>query len=312
MHTDHLIGLSDSPDRTKRLAHSIEGVLAEPVTVRSWRGGVDCWVDQVRRQDGSVQVVRSPRVEVLETSYDGTVDFGDVLERESAVLSTVARTEVPAPRVVATHRRDSADDTTWMIQDLLPGAHPDAWSSALSRDLGRITQVLHAVRPTLPVLAPPTDWAAWVRTRIAARLEAVRRYTDLPPTSAVLGPASAALERRGVEAGSVLHLDLRPDNLLVDSGAITGVLDFANTVVGDPMFELARIRRYGFLDDDFLLGYGPLPAARDTELLLDTYELDTAALLTVVGVEEISNRELHEANLERTKQLCSRLADRHG
>ena len=57
----------------------------------------------------------------------------------------------------------------------------------------------------------------------------------------VAGPAR--LRRRGRDTGTtaLLHLDLHPLNVLVgDDGAVTGVLDWANTAAGDPLLDRAR------------------------------------------------------------------------
>ena len=85
-------------------------------------------------------------------------------------------------------------------------------------------------------------------------------------------------------------MDLRPANLGVRDGRIEAIIDVANCTVGDPLLELARIRRHGLFGEEFLGGYGldvcePGP---DELTLLDIYELDTAALLTVVAAEELT------------------------
>lgn len=304
---DLLLG-ADSPARVRRLESSLANHLNEPIELRPWRGGVDCWVDLVHRRDGAVQVVRSPRVEVLHTFYDGTVDFGDVLQHEAEVLVEVNDIQVPTPRLIATHKRKTATDPSWMLQELLPGTHPTECTPSLGRELGQITKAFHQARPNHGSLIPQSDWAAWVRNRISARLDAVRRYCDLPSDGAILDGAVPLLKQRQPAANSLLHLDLRGANLLTNEDSITGVLDFANALVGDPLFELARLRRYGMLDDNFFDGYGQLPDSVDDARLLELYELDTSALLTVVGIEEVDDPHLHRDNLERTRQLCSQIA----
>lgn len=299
---------ADSPARVQRLEASLSNQLNEPIELRPWRGGVDCWVDLAHRYDGTVQVVRSPRVEVLHTSYDGTVDLGDTLQHEAEVLVEVEHSHVPTPRLVATHKRADPNDLSWMLQELLPGAHPAEWTAALGHQLGRATKALHVIRPNQGSLTPQSDWAGWVGDRISARLDAVRRYCELPTDEAVLRPSRLLLKQRQSTATSLLHLDLRAANLLTDDDTITGVLDFANALVGDPLFELARLRRYGMLDANFIDGYGDFPDTVDAARLLDLYELDTSALLTVVGVEEVDDPQLHRENLGRTRQLCSRIA----
>ena len=86
---------------------------------------------------------------------------------------------------------------------------------------------------------------------------------------------------------ALLHMDIRPANLLTKSGALRGVVDWSNALIGDPALELARIAEYGFLTREFLAGYddqtpfAQVPAA--AELL---FRLDTAVMLAVVFLSE--------------------------
>jgi aminoglycoside phosphotransferase (APT) family kinase protein len=94
-------------------------------------------------------------------------------------------------------------------------------------------------------------------------------------------------------------MNLRAANVCVREGGIVALIDVANCLVGDPLLELGRIRAHGLLDQEFLTGYGlDLATLTHNEMtLLDVYDLDTAALLTVVGIEEIDDIELH--NMQR-------------
>lgn len=59
-------------------------------------------------------------------------------------------------------------------------------------------------------------------------------------------PAQAG---RGRSGARLLHLDLHPRNILVsDSAEVTGVLDWANAAVGDPVLDRARSRTILNLD----------------------------------------------------------------
>jgi aminoglycoside phosphotransferase (APT) family kinase protein len=144
------------------------------------------------------------------------------------------------------------------------------------------------------------------------RLGAARAYCDIPAEEQLQPGVTALLESRDRAARSLLHMDLRAPNLCIRDERIAAIIDVANCVVGDPLLELGRLRRYGLLTDAFLRGYGlDISDLNADELaLLDVYELDTAALLTVVAVEEIDDVDLHKLQAARTEYLAAQLARR--
>lgn len=86
------------------------------------------------------------------------------------------------------------------------------------------------------------------------------------------------------------------------------MIDLANAITGAPWLELARIRFCGLFTAAFRAGYGLADAEVEShERLLDVYELDVAALLTVVAVEEAGDGELLESSRERLGRLCARI-----
>jgi aminoglycoside phosphotransferase (APT) family kinase protein len=296
--------------RLARLRSSLRAAGHEAADMRPWRSGTDCWVDLVTTHDDRMLVLRTPRVESLDTSYDGPTDFGAVLVKEVAALTLAETAGVPVPHVHAIHRGTGEDDPTWMLQSLVSGNSvvPQPGSGEV---VGAWVRALHAVRPTDAPLAPPTDWPTTVARRISRRLDAVRRYADFPPSDAVLGPVMGTLADRTCSAAALLHLDVRDANVVYRDGVPVALLDFANALTGDPLLELARIRRFGGLTEDFLRGYGDAdlddPAVGG---LVDLYELDTSTLLTLVGAEETDDISLHRDNLTRTQALCARLRGR--
>jgi aminoglycoside phosphotransferase (APT) family kinase protein len=293
-----------------RLRSSLRAAGHPAADVRPWRSGVDCWVDLVTTQDHDMLVLRTPRVECLDTSYDGPTDFGAVLVKEVAALTLAETAGVPVPHVHAIHRGTGDGDPTWMLQSLVAGndVAPQPGSGEV---VGAWVRALHAVRPADAPLTPPADWAGTLTRRISRRLDAVRRYADLPPSDAVLGPVVGTLAGRAGSAAALLHLDVRPANVVYRDGVPVALLDFANALTGDPLLELARIRRFGGLTQEFLRGYGGSdlndPAVGG---LIDLYELDTSTLLTLVGAEETDDIALHRDNLRRTHVLCARLRGR--
>jgi aminoglycoside phosphotransferase (APT) family kinase protein len=271
---------------------SLTRALGHPV--RPWRAGTDFWADLVETPNGPA-VVRSPRISLAQTTYDGLVDFGEVIEKEAAALRLMAAAGLPVPDVLGFRRADPS----WILLSHVPH-DPDAAVPLVQ--LGELTGRLHSIRPGWP---SPPSWAGFVRSRLELRLTAARAYCpDLPD----LGDGvTELLTTREEHATSLLHMDLRPANICVRDGRIVALIDLANCLTGDPLMELGRIRSYGLLTEAFLAGYGREDFSPDERALLDIYELDTALLLTVVSVEEFDDPTLHQRQRDRSMELTKRL-----
>jgi Ser/Thr protein kinase RdoA (MazF antagonist) len=132
-----------------------------------------------------------------------------VLDAELAAAGAAAAV-LPVPTVL--DRADFADRSALLLERLpgRPAAELAVTTPARARAAGLACGRVHDVLAGVP--AP-------------AGLRAVPGA----PSSATAAPAR------------LLHLDLHPLNLLVDdAGALTGVLDWANTAAGDPVLDRAR------------------------------------------------------------------------
>jgi aminoglycoside phosphotransferase (APT) family kinase protein len=283
----------------------------ESISLRPFRGGVDYFVDLVHRAGHADTVVRSAVVERIETSYEGWVDFADVLEREVEVVKLLAAAGVAVPEVLRWHRGDPPEDPSWMLSRFIAHDAFDDVPLSAHRALGRLARRIHDIEPTgdaRALLAPAGSWSEWVVRRIARRVDAARRYVDLPEQALVLDALRRAVGDRDRHARSLLHLDLRGPNLAVEGDDVVAVFDFANAIVGDPFLELARVDGCGLLTGAFLEGYG----LRRDELeahraLLLAYGLDLQALLVVVSREEFDDPMLHESARIRTVDALTAL-----
>jgi aminoglycoside phosphotransferase (APT) family kinase protein len=300
--------MHEDDDRTRRLQEDVRAVLALPgARVEPWRSGTDFFADLLHDGPRLLGVVRSPRNEHLPTSYEGVVDFGDVLAKEAVATRLLAGSGVPVPRVLRVRRTDSADRVSWSLAEFVESEEDFPVAPVLA-ELGRLTRAIHDVEPDTAGLRPQPSWSEFFTRRLGLRLAAAGRYTDLPVGAGFLDRVGALLGKRDHAATRLLHMDLRPPNLCVRSGRVVGVLDLANCLVGDPLLELARVRSYGLLDDAFLDGYGAACPADDVEeILMDVYQLDTEALLVSVAVEEIGDHDLHRDKIRVTEELCARI-----
>lgn len=287
----------------QRIARLQAGVQREypgrDVRVHAWTAGIDFWADLLFLDDHEHGVLRSPQHERLETSYEGVVDFGAVLETEGEALRLMAAAGVPVPEVFTVYRAPVDQEPSWMLQQRI--RHDDTAEVPL-RELGRLTRLIHDIQPCSDLLKPTTAWASDFWRRLDQRLRAAAPYCsglDVDAIAAVI----PWLEERAPAATSLLHMDLRGTNICVQGQEIVAIIDAANCIVGDPLLELGRVRAYGYLEHDFLTGYGQAEWSPAEEALLDVYELDTAALLTVVGIEEIDDPQLHITQRDRVLQL---------
>jgi aminoglycoside phosphotransferase (APT) family kinase protein len=119
-------------------------------------------------------------------------------------------------------------------------------------------------------------------TRIYSRLGELESITggkfSLPPSHSFNGILNAYPSKR-----RLLHMDIRPLNMIFQSNRIEAVFDWTNACIGYPVLELMRIKDYGFLTDEYIQGYkGFSEEMRRVPLLVQNlYQLDTALMLTL-------------------------------
>jgi len=298
--------------RIAQLQRSLSQRLADPsVVVEPYRDGIDSWVDLVHRANHAEAIVRSAKVELRMTRYEGLVDYGEVVEKEVVVSRLLRQHGIPTPEVIAWHRSTNpAIDPTWMLLEFVQHATATQLSSKCQRDLGNLARRIHAIKPRgedLKVFAPAQSWHEWIKQRILMRVVAAQAYMQIPAPEYVDRILSAALQTRPHNPDSLLHLDLREPNLAIEGDQIIGIFDLANAVVGDPYLELGRIRGCSLLTPPFLEGYGEtLENLERHRAALDAYELDLTALLVVVSREETDDERLHQAMIQRTTTLLER------
>ncbi len=137
------------------------------------------------------------------------------------------------------------------LERVLPGLSPEAARAAM-RHLGEAVAALHALEPRGGVTAVDdfeVFLAAQVRDIVAierrrgasdAWLAPLRRFIDETP--------------RGDAAPVVLHTELGPGHALFEGVALSGIIDWAETMVGDAEYDLAAVAFFIARGDAALLG----------------------------------------------------------
>jgi aminoglycoside phosphotransferase (APT) family kinase protein len=171
--------------------------------------------------------------------------------REAGVLELVARrSPVPVPRPVLT-----VPERGCLAYPLLPGvplldvppADRAAYRLPVAAALGGLLTVLHAVpREEVAPLAEVDDTApgAWLR-EAAESWEAVAGRVPMRHHRAVEALLLAAPPPEPPRDAVFSHNDLGVEHVLVDpaTGAVTGVIDWADAAIADPALDFGLVLR---------------------------------------------------------------------
>jgi aminoglycoside phosphotransferase len=217
--------------------------------------------DRVRTAGGHRAFVKAAGVELNPTTVE-------LHRREGRVVASLPPS-VPAPRLLGVH-----DDGRWIalvLQDV-PGRHPRTpWEAAeLSAVLAALGELANRCTPAPTLAAAPRPLraseivaggaAAW--RRIAAAAPA-----DLDPWATAHLDLLQALadEADPLLAGDTLvHLDVRADNLLVDGTGRVTIVDWPYATTGprwlDTLLLAVNVRLHGGHDVDALLAAAPVTA----------------------------------------------------
>ncbi len=177
--------------------------------------------------------------------------------REAEVLTLLADSTVPAPRLVAADPEPTVCDVPALLLTRLPGHPPERLKDVegFLTQLANVLQTIHAVDGRGTSVVP-----------------AYRRYAD--PGRLVLPawlPASDAWERalevarRPPPAGPscFIHRDYHPGNTLWLRGRLTGIVDWTRASWGSPSVDLGHMRW------NLAVEHGPEVADRFLEIYRD-------------------------------------------
>jgi aminoglycoside phosphotransferase (APT) family kinase protein len=307
------VEVPDEPSVARALELELADQFPRGSRVLPWRRGADFFALRVVSPGGATErVLRVPLREVTTSAYDGTVDFGDVVEREAFVHGLLDRHGVPVAPLLGWGRASRADDHSWMLFERVDHDDRARLSPRALAALGRVLRRVHAIAGTPELEAvvgrqtAPEAMLDRVRTRVAALAERV----GYPRSDELLGLAEAVIGgRAGLRDLRLTHMDLRPENLCFRGDDLVAVLDLSNCTLGDPAAELGRMAAYGTLTPDLLATYadGEAPDEQLDEQLIAAYAVDTYALLGLLGADEFADQELVSRGLQGLDDCLRRL-----
>jgi aminoglycoside phosphotransferase (APT) family kinase protein len=216
----------------------------------------------------------------------------DVL-REATLLTALAETDVPTPRVLATAAAGELLDVPIFVMDFVDGTVITESTPAPSEDEGLRKHIGESLVDTLAALHS----VAWRDVGLGDfgkpegfNARQLRRMRSLIAVDGTVPKSFAPLDEwlhahvPAESASAVVHNDFRIGNMIVDlaAGSVTAVLDWELAAIGDPLADLG-----------YLLTSYPTP----DEPLVPTAAMGTAVL---------------EPGYPSRAQLLNRYADRTG
>jgi aminoglycoside phosphotransferase (APT) family kinase protein len=258
--------------------------------------------------------IRVPHARWLNSGNEDHVDMRLLLRQDFELSRHLRAHGLPVPEVFVLHASGPGPDFT-----IAQYVESDD-SELAGREFGRLIRAIHEI-PVLELdlvcMQSHDDADHLLAERIGDRLKNLAAVTDLeadhPDIRVVLAAdRDAGLPRR------LLHMDLRPENILVRSGRPVAILDWSNALIGDPALDLARIAEYGSLTPAALAGYGdpgpatmaPLASLTSLSPRQAVYRLDTAVMLSHVFLDDAPDKAKARHYVERTKSLCRLLTGR--
>jgi Phosphotransferase enzyme family len=279
----------DEPSLARALERELAVQFPPGSRIIPWRRGADFFAFRVVPPGAATErVLRVPLREVTTSVYDGTVDFGGVVEREAFVHGLLEREGVPVAPLLGWGRASGTDDHSWMMFERVDHDDRTSLSPPALAALGRVLRRIHAIAGT-----PDLEAVVGRQTAPEAMLERVQTRV------------TALAERAGLRDLRLTHMDLRSENLCFQGDDLVAVLDLSNCTLGDPAAELGRMAAYGTLTRDLLEAYAngePLD-----ERLIAAYAVDTYALLGLLGAEEFADQELVNRGLQGLGDCLQRL-----
>ena len=136
------------------------------------------------------------------------------------------------------------DGGTLSAQRLLPGRSQDNPSPAVVESVMRCVAAKAGIGGPRPAADLPT-WGAFVVGRLTAGQDAPAMHAALrawaPRSAAVLdrlAAVGAAADPGWFPDGGLVHRDLHTDNVLIDDGALSGIIDWEEACAGDHRYDL--------------------------------------------------------------------------
>lgn len=273
--------------------------------LREIGAGMDGTVYYAHSPELGQVAIKTPHSRWMTSGNEPRLDTRTLLRQELQLSQHLRGHGLPVPEVFSLHISDTGPD--FIVSQFIESDGSELPAAAF----GHLIRAIHdAPLPPVSLVAggPAADPDEVLAERIPRRLKALISITDLDTGIPDIGAALSASRKDGTRP-CLLHMDLRPENILVQAGRPAAILDWSNALIGDPRLDLARSAEYGCLSAAALAAYGNPEAFSMTprtprEII---YRLDTAIMLAHVFLNGAPDKVKAKHYMRRTQNLCRTL-----
>ena len=252
--------------------------------------------------------IRVPHARRLNDGNETQLDTRLQLRQDFSLSRHLRASGLPVPEVFVLHTDGTGTGTDFTIAEYVSS---DA-SVLPESEFGGLIRAIHSIpapRLDLVCMESSDDADQVLSERIGDRLEKLAAITEVGVRFPDIHAALAADRGDGLPR-RLLHMDLRPENILVRAGQPAAIIDWSNALIGDPALDLARAAEYGSLTPGALAAYGDPGSFTMTPLTprQAVYRLDTAVMLSHVFLSDAPDQVRARHYVERTRLLCCMIA----
>ncbi|WP_096155395.1 phosphotransferase family protein [Bacillus sp. FJAT-45066] len=252
----------------------------------------------VKEKNLGMLAVRTP------WNIEGDLDKAYSLKKEAEIARHCFKYNIPVPKV---HKLILSEEISFLVSDFVSGDD----SSVSSFDIGQLVSNIHNVPiDDLKIIDQNNrSLSNIISHRVTERNNEFSKLTN----KKVMLPNTEELEgilNKADSIHSLLHLDVRPPNIIAANGKIKSIIDWDNAFIGHPIMDLMRISETWELHGgDFLKGYGNDSIIENTEEVIQLiYRLDTALMLVILFRSMIKDTEKANYYMKRVEFLGTKLS----
>jgi aminoglycoside phosphotransferase (APT) family kinase protein len=269
--------------------------------------GMDAKVYRAHSPELGPVAIKMPHDRWISSGNEPRLDTRVILRKEFRLSRHLQAHGLQAPEAFFMHTDDEGVD--FIVSQFVESDN----SELLDSEFGHLIRAIHDLpAPSIELSAsePSADADEILTERIERRLKMLASIVGVAIPTPDIGSALSAWRGDDVP-GCLLHMDLRPENILVRNGHPVAILDWSNALVGEAALDLSRAAEYGSLSAAALAAYGKSEAFSMTprtprEII---YRLDTAVMLAHVFLQGAPDEVKAQHYIQRTESLCRSLLE---
>ncbi|AHA06572.1 aminoglycoside phosphotransferase [Bacillus toyonensis] len=225
------------------------------------------------------------------------------LQKEAELSKYCHSKSIPVPSI---HRLHLSTELDFLISDYVATDH----MPISAYEIGKLVSKLHS----MPIeglhyeqnIKEPIS--KYIAERIVKRVEGFNTITNcgikLPDAQTIEHILSTANHVK-----CLLHMDIRPANLIGYNGEVKAIVDWDNALIGHPLLELMRIAETNEVSwDEFKDGYKNDSIFNATPHIVNLfYRLDTAVMLANLFIADLKIKDKGVFYKERVKALYNEI-----